>query len=185
MVPTVDRQERRRRLLEVAHQALRQQDYEHIQMREVASAAEMALGTIYEQFSSKEHLYAAVLLQWGALSPDVGRRGRVSAPERVRADVEDMITAYERWPYLYRLYPALQGTGDRNAQVLLTEFTAAPFHRLSSDLRMVDPDGAEAGATMLWSLLAAWLSFDLTQGGDVNEVRRLSARLLDLLLDRW
>lgn len=183
MVPVVDRPDRRRLVLEVAHQALRQQDYQRIQMKEVAAAAQMALGTIYEQFSSKDHLYAAVLLQWGALDRDVpGRRSQISAPERVRADVEDMITAYERWPYLYRLYPALQGTGDRNAQALLAEFAAVPLRWLAGDLRMVDPGTAEDGAMMLWSLLAGRLS--LVQDGDLGEVRRLSARLLDLLLDR-
>jgi AcrR family transcriptional regulator len=182
MAPALDRPARRRLVLEVAHQALRQQDYERVQMKEVAAAAQMALGTIYEQFSSKDHLYAAVLLQWGALDLDVPARRGGAVPERIRTDVEGMITAYERWPYLYRLYPALQGTGDPNAQVLLAEFTAVPLRRLATDLRLVDPGIAEDGAMMLWSLLAARLS--LVRGDDPGEVRRLIDRLLDLLLDR-
>ena len=179
-------QERRQRLLAAAHQALRQQDYEQIQMKEVAAAAEMALGTVYQQFSSKEHLYAAVLLQWGVLGPGgTERRQRPRSPkERVRAGVADVITAYERWPYLYRLYPVLQGAADRNAQKLLAEFAAVPLGRLASDLRLVDPAIAEDGAAMLWSLLVTRLALGLAHGGDLGDVRRLSTRLLDLLLER-
>ena len=55
---------RRRRIVAAALRALDEQDYERIQMRDVATAAGIALGTLYRHFSSKEHLYATVLLEW-------------------------------------------------------------------------------------------------------------------------
>ena len=38
--------------------------YDAVQMRDVAIKGEVALGTIYRYFSSKDHLLAAVLVDW-------------------------------------------------------------------------------------------------------------------------
>ena len=38
--------------------------YEAVQMRDVAEQAEVALGTVYRYFSSKDHLLAASLVHW-------------------------------------------------------------------------------------------------------------------------
>lgn len=38
--------------------------YDAVQMRDVAARADVALGTIYHYFSSKDHLLAATLVEW-------------------------------------------------------------------------------------------------------------------------
>lgn len=38
--------------------------YEAVQMRDVSARAEVALGTVYHYFSSKDHLLAAALVEW-------------------------------------------------------------------------------------------------------------------------
>jgi len=37
-----------------------------IQVKDVATSAQVALGTLYHYFSSKEHLFAEVLVRWAA-----------------------------------------------------------------------------------------------------------------------
>ena len=55
---------RRQRIVVSALSLLEQQPYEKIQMRDVAAEANVALGTVYRYFVSKEHLFAAVLVEW-------------------------------------------------------------------------------------------------------------------------
>lgn len=55
---------RRERVIAAARALGSEGGYEVVQMREVADRADVALGTIYRYFSSKDHLLAAVLVQW-------------------------------------------------------------------------------------------------------------------------
>ena len=45
--------------------------YDAVQMRDVAATAQVALGTIYRYFASKDHLLAATLVEW---TKDLQRR---------------------------------------------------------------------------------------------------------------
>ena len=59
----------------------------------------MALATIYRYFTSKEHLYAAALLEWAADYPLTNRSGarpRRTAEARVRALMHRAVRAFER-----------------------------------------------------------------------------------------
>jgi AcrR family transcriptional regulator len=53
--------ERRRRLVEAAVKLARGGGYEAVQMRDVASAADVALATLYRQYASKDQLLLAAL----------------------------------------------------------------------------------------------------------------------------
>lgn len=53
--------ERRRRLVEAAVKLARSGGYEAVQMRDVASAADVALATLYRQYASKDQLLLAAL----------------------------------------------------------------------------------------------------------------------------
>ena len=55
---------RRERVVLAALELGTQGGYEAVQMRDVASQANVALGTIYRYFSSKDHLLAAALVAW-------------------------------------------------------------------------------------------------------------------------
>jgi TetR/AcrR family transcriptional regulator, cholesterol catabolism regulator len=54
--------ERRRRIVDAAVQLAREGGYDAVQMREVAAIADVALGTLYRYFPSKEHLLVSILL---------------------------------------------------------------------------------------------------------------------------
>ncbi|MDH3708042.1 MAG: TetR family transcriptional regulator [Acidimicrobiia bacterium] len=56
--------ERRRRVVLAGIDLASEGGYDAVQMREVAARAEVALGTIYHYFSSKDHLMAAAMLDW-------------------------------------------------------------------------------------------------------------------------
>ena len=55
---------RRQRIIDAGKDLLRTQEYDSIQIRDVASEANVALGTLYRYFNSKEHLYANVVYDW-------------------------------------------------------------------------------------------------------------------------
>jgi AcrR family transcriptional regulator len=54
-------QERRRRIIDAAMELAAEGGYDAVQMREVAARAEVALGTLYRYFSSKERLLVAAM----------------------------------------------------------------------------------------------------------------------------
>ena len=66
---------RRHRIVRAALDLGTEGGYEAVQMRDVASRAGVALGTIYRYFSSKDHLLAAALVEWARqLEHEVGQR---------------------------------------------------------------------------------------------------------------
>ncbi len=66
---------RRRRLLETAVELAREGGYDAVQMRDVAARAEVALGTLYRHYSSKDQLLLAALAdQAGTLRTRLAQR---------------------------------------------------------------------------------------------------------------
>ena len=63
---TDDQRARRQRIIDAGLVLLERNEYEHIQIKDVAEEADVALGTLYHYFSSKEHLFAEVLVKWAA-----------------------------------------------------------------------------------------------------------------------
>lgn len=66
---------RRDRVIRVAMELGAEGGYDAVQMRDVSQRAEVALGTIYRYFSSKDHLLSAALVEWTEeLERQVNRR---------------------------------------------------------------------------------------------------------------
>lgn len=57
-------QARRQRVVDAAMDLGLKGGYEAVQMRDVASCAHVAMGTVYRYFISKDHLLGAVLVHW-------------------------------------------------------------------------------------------------------------------------
>ena len=66
---TARQRDRRNRLIEAALGMLGSDDYERIQVKDVAEKAGVSLGTLYNYFSSKERLFAEVLVHWADTLP--------------------------------------------------------------------------------------------------------------------
>ena len=94
---------RRQRVLQAALQLGAEGGYDAVQMRDVATTAEVALGTIYRYFPSKDALLAAAMIEW---MEDLERRVTQRAPrgdttsERVYDVLRRGVATMERQPKL-------------------------------------------------------------------------------------
>ena len=113
-----DQLARRQRIVRAALKALAGSDYEQVKISEVARDSGVALGTLYRYFASKEHLLAAVFVEWhGALKKKLEKdplQGTVEA-DRLRDIFHRMIRAFQLQPQFYRVMMMLAATTDAYA----------------------------------------------------------------------
>jgi AcrR family transcriptional regulator len=161
------------------------QDYEQIQIRDIAQSASVALGTLYRYFSSKEHLYAEVLEQWVAAgdTPDA-RYAELDAVERIRRRVRRVIRAFERQPRYYKLQSLLINSSDDNVRGLLDRFTESATSWLERDLALLGPTEAADVADMAWSIISTMLTGAVYRGRPMADVYRVCDGFVDLLVPR-
>ena len=109
---------RRQRIVRAALRALANSDYDQVKISEVARDSGVALGTLYRYFASKEHLFAAVFVEWqGALKKKLEKeppRGGTEA-ERLRDVFHRTIRAFQLQPQFYRVVMMLHATTDTYA----------------------------------------------------------------------
>jgi AcrR family transcriptional regulator len=176
---------RRRRIVDAALEALQRQEYEQIQIRDVAQAAEVALGTLYRYFSSKEHLYAAVLQEWAGFGG--ARRARpagTAAADRIRRRTHAIIRGIERQPQFFKAYVLLRTSADPNAKPLLAEFAESAQASLAQELDVLDPAEADDCAIMLWAIINTMVTESVYEGVSMREAYRIVDRFVDLLSPR-
>jgi AcrR family transcriptional regulator len=155
---------RRQRVLVAALQLGAEGGYDAVQMRDIAASAEVALGTIYRYFPSKDALLAAAMVEW---MEDLERRVTTRAPqgettsERVFDVLRRAVATMERQPKLAEAVITALTSDDREAggasvattdvmqRVMLTAFPEG-----------TDPDVEAAIAKVLghvwFSCLVAW-----------------------------
>lgn len=151
---------RRARIISAATELLDERDYERIQIREVAEAAEVALATLYRYFPSKEQLYAHVLVAWSeGFQPGAptGRAAPATDEARLRGALRRAVRAYERHPNFYRLITVLETVTDPVVVELYAGWAGRYGDALRAALHDVDPDDAEGIVTLLSSLLGSLL----------------------------
>jgi len=176
-------QERRGRIVRAAIALLEAGEYDAIQMRDVANEAGVALATIYRYFTSKEHLYAAALLEWAG---DFRARARPSKPaetdeERLRALMRRAIRAFDRYPQMIRAVTVLESSTDPNARALFDQFAALNLGALMESMASIDDATAaaiiETANSVLVTRLRSW-----SQGRtSIQDVHRSVERTLDLI----
>ncbi|MFG1922417.1 TetR family transcriptional regulator [Cryptosporangium sp. NPDC048952] len=182
---------RRSRILAAALSALDSAEYEHIQMRSVARAADVALGTVYRYFPSKEFLYASAVREWAVTAPELAAARQVPdelPPEdRLRVRLHTIIAAFELRPWHYRVHVALRTAADRQAAALIAATERDTRMILAHDLDALGPAAAEDTALMLWAVVDAALREAIIRGGDIAEAYRVVDRFVDLLATplRW
>lgn len=162
-VLTVNQQARRQRVVDAGLALLGHRDYERIQVKDVAEEAGVALGTLYHYFSSKEHLFAEVLVKWaGTLRTSLARHplSAGTPQERLTEALHRSIRAFQRQPQLARLVAALELSSDPFATEILARLdqtTTAVYLELLSgiDARRARSIVRTADA-VFDSLLRAW-----------------------------
>ncbi|MEX2292448.1 MAG: TetR family transcriptional regulator [Acidimicrobiales bacterium] len=115
---TQSQAERRQRVLAAALRLGAEGGYDAVQMRDVASTAGVALGTIYRYFPSKDALLAAAMVQW---MEDLEHRVSQKPPkgatttERVYDVLRRGVATMERQPQLAEAVITALTSDDREA----------------------------------------------------------------------
>jgi AcrR family transcriptional regulator len=154
---------RRQRVIDAGLTLLERREYERIQVKDVAEEAGVALGTLYHYFSSKEHLFAEVLVKWAATlrtsitrHPPVGDTPQAKLTEALHRSVR----AFQHQPQLARLLASLEVSADPFATEILDRMdqtTTSVYMELLGDM---EGDRARkivrAVEAVLDSLLRSW-----------------------------
>ena len=159
-----DQLARRQRIVRAALKALAGSDYEQVKISEVARDSGVALGTLYRYFASKEHLLAAVFVEWhGALKKKLEReplRGEAEA-DRLRDIFHRMIRAFQLQPQFYRVMMMLTATTDAYASDLYQSLAAQARDTTAMAFDgSLDPDRTAIVATLnavLDEALRSWV----------------------------
>jgi AcrR family transcriptional regulator len=160
---TESQRARRRRILGAATTLLEQREYDRIQMRDVAEAGGVALGTLYRYFPSKEQLFAHVLLEWtGGFESTVRRRTRYAGDvgddaARLLYALRRAVAAFERHPTFFRLITVLEGATDPEVAAAFREHRERFGRGLAAALAGVADEDARVVVTMTMSLVGTLL----------------------------
>ncbi len=182
-LPPPQRQ-RRERIVQAAIELLEAREYEQIQIRDVSERADVALATLYRYFTSKEHLYAAALLEWSKSYNLQTRTGQAlgSDAARIRYLLLRIVRGVGRRPQLLRAEMVLDNSPDPNARILFEQLAARHVEVLTAALHDVAPDRADAIVEATYSVLATQLRGWARGRCTITDVERSVNRVVDLVL---
>ncbi len=155
---------RRERVIGAALELASEGGYDAVQMRDVATRAKVALGTIYRYFSSKDALLASAMVQWMAELEqtvlDRPPKGKTTS-DRVQDVLNRALRAMDRDPQLARAVVAALIAGDPAGVKALNGMIAT----IARIMRPAFPDdidpAVEASVAKIlghvwWSTLVSW-----------------------------
>lgn len=165
LLRTASQRARRQRIIDAGLALLNRRDFGQIQVKDVADEANVALGTVYHYFSSKEHLFAEVIIQWaGTLRTSITRRpltGSTPADKLAEA-LHRSVRAFQRQPSLARLVATLEVSSDPVAAEILNRLSETTTAIYLDQLHGVPPETAAAvvrvSHAVFASLLRSWSS---------------------------
>ena len=183
---TPAQQARRDRIVDAGLSLLGERAYDKIQVKDVAEAANVALGTLYHYFSSKEHLFAEVLVRWAAtLRTNISRnplRG-VTDAQRLTQVINRSVRAFQRQPSLARLVATLETSADPYATEILARLAQTTNDIYVEAIQDVDRDTAQRIVTVVDAVLAArlrsWVAGRITIATVTDDLADAIALLLD------
>lgn len=181
---TRSQEARRQRVIDAALGLGAEGGYEAVQMRDVAERAQVAMGTIYRYFTSKDHLLSAAQVEWASAL----QRRVAQVPARGAAVADRMVDvlrratrAMERQPRLSAAFVTAAFSSDPKVAESQREVAAlveAVMDRAIGDDDVRDREGIVRVLGYVWQgALVTWLNGQgsLAQVGD--ELER-AARLL-------
>lgn len=131
---------RRTEIREAARALLATRPYDEIQMRDVARAAGVALGTLYRYFSGKELLYSEVVASWVAEHMVATASPAPRTPSRrLRWKMGVVADAYERDPQYAVTHQRVLATADPSLRAALEDSDALSMQWLMADLDPLPP----------------------------------------------
>lgn len=180
--------ERRQRVLDAAAELAREGGYDAVQMRDVAARADVALGTVYRYFASKDELLGAAWTLWaGRLEGRLAKRpprGRTRA-DRVYDFVYRATQAVERSPRLAAALLSSMASPEPATGAHQAEVAAMMTRVIIKELEDFEPDLQQAIREALghvwYSLLVNWVNGRLP----VSRVYEVLDRSTHLLIDPY
>jgi AcrR family transcriptional regulator len=178
--------ERRRRLIEAAVGLAEEGGYDAVQMRDVAARAEVALGTLYRHYSSKDQLLlAAMAAQADTLRCRLDQRPpRGDSPaERVAEGLRRACTALEHQPSVTSAMVTAMSSTDGDAAPL-KHAVQDSLHRMIAgaigDAHDADVDAIVDVLGQVWfATLAFWVGGMSKPGTMGDDLERAAHLLLD------
>lgn len=180
---------RRERVVRAALELGADGGYDAVQMRDVATRAEVALGTIYRYFPSKDSLLLAVMVHWlGDLERRVSKRPPIgdTTVERIMDVLGRALGSMDRDPRLTAAVIGAMTAGDPASVPAINEVTRAMARIMQSAFPAdVDPALEAATAKVLghvwWSATISWAN----GMGDIDWVADELRVAAELLADRF
>ena len=180
---------RRERVIRAAQELAAEGGYDAVQMRDVASRGEVALGTIYRYFPSKDALLLSVMVQWlGDLEQRVTRHPPTGATtvDRIMDVLGRAVRSMDREPRLTRAVIAAMTAGDPASVDAMGDVTAAMARIMEAAFpEDVDPALEATAAKVLghvwWSATISWANGMGDSDWVVAELRQAS----ELIADRF
>lgn len=158
-------QARRQRVIDAAMSLGLEGGYEAVQMRDVAARADVAMGTVYRYFTSKDHLLAATLVHWVELLDArlAQQPARGSSPdERVLDALDRALRAMGRQPKLVAAVFTSLSSPDAGAvgcQQQITRLMEGIVTRAIGEPQPPDPsDRARMIGHVWYSALVGWIN---------------------------
>ena len=179
---------RRDRVIRAALELAAEGGYDVVQMRDVAARAQVALGTIYRYFPSKDALLLAVMVQWlGDLEQRVMRRPPAGddTVDRVMDVLGRALRSMDREPKLTAAVIAAMTAGDPASVAAIGDVTEtmARIMRFAFP-EEIDPALEASAAKVLghvwWSGTIAWAN----GMGDIDWVAGELREATTLIADR-
>lgn len=175
--------ERRQRILDAAKNLLRANEYESIQIRDVASEANVALGTLYRYFSSKEHLYANVVYDWSVPfgAADEAVPDSLSTTERVAQRLRQALAAFQKRPNFYQTILMLRTSSDPDVRELMQQLVLLLEEPLRADFSTLSPDEAADITAMVWAILMDMVGRLLAGNQTLEDANRVLVRFVKMI----
>lgn len=183
---TLSQAARRDRVIAAAMKLGAKGGYDAVQMRDVATTAGVALGTIYRYFSSKDHLLAAGMVDW---SKELEARvtdqppAAGTAADRVVAVIRGVTAGMEQQPKLAAAVVSALRANDPAVVECQREITGTIMAVLAAplpDVPETERDGVVRVLAHVWnSTNLGWVNGWLTVsqvGDDLEQAARLLLR---------
>ena len=180
-----DQIERRQRIIKAATELLEESELEKIQIRDVADRAGVALATAYRYFSSKDHLYAAAIVQWSSefferVQTQGGNSGATDA-DRLRRMLRRTLGTLERWPQFIRAVIMLESSPDDNAREQLEIFSDQYASAVQLCVQELAPETAESVLMVIGGVYKTEVRLWALNRTSISEVERNLERTIDLI----